>query len=62
MGNRPDRAFEDGAVAVHDVDLPLLRQVYAQLVGIRLKVGKSQHYSALDDSIDRLKAIIREEI
>lgn len=55
---RQSGIFEAGADALGAAYLPLLKQVYAQLCGVRLKEGETDYYSALDDSIDRLKAIL----
>ena len=54
-------AYEAGADAMLEAQFPLLRQVYAQLCGVRLQQGKTDYYSALDESIDKLKQMITEE-
>jgi len=51
--------FAAGADAMLEAVAPLLEQVFAQLCGIRMREGKTDWYSGLDDSIDRLRAIIR---
>jgi len=41
-----------------EIELELLRRIYAQLCGVRMEKGRTEYYSALDDSIDRVRAAI----
>jgi len=51
-------AYEDGADAMLRNVIPLLTTIHAQLCGVRITGGKTPWHSALDDSIDKLKAIL----
>lgn len=53
--------IEAGADAMLEVLNPLLTQIYAQLCGARIQMGKTDWYSTLDDSIDRLKSVLYSE-
>ena len=53
-----NKGFEDGKWKQLNLLMPLIKQAHAQLCGVRMKEGKTDYYSALDQSIDELKGVI----
>lgn len=53
-----EKVYEAGADAILKELKPLLTKIHVQLCGVRMKEGKTSWYSALDASIDNLKAVL----